>query len=86
MCVQDIEEFLQRSFQPGAGVYIGRRAEFLGNGWQGNGFGVQDALLDGEMAHWALAFGSVLVPAFGSMVLTSFALASRLGWRAWRRR
>ena len=60
MRVQDIEEFLQGVFQRGARIDIGGRPELLGDGRQGDGFGVQDALLEGEVAHWVRVFGSVL--------------------------
>ena len=59
MVAEDVVEFSQRSFQRSARIDIGRRAELFGDGGQGNGFGVQDAVLQGELAHWA--WGRVVV-------------------------
>ena len=72
---QDIEEFLQGGFECSAGIDIGRRAELFGDGGQGDGLGVQDAILNRKLAHWVLDFWSVLTSLEAGAVLVSGILA-----------
>lgn len=62
---QYIQKFLQRTFQRGAGIDVGGRAELFGNGGQGDVFGVQDTVFRSKGGHSGCAEG------VGVSVLTS---------------
>ncbi len=77
MGVQYVLEFTQRLGQRSAGIDIGRRAELFGNGGQGDGFGVQDAVLQGKGTHGFGVWVSVLT---SGPVLAGWALVDGAGF------
>ena len=71
MASQNVLKLAQRGFQRGAGIDIGRRTELIGNGRQGNGFGVQDAVFQGKLGHGALGLVVVLTSLPAGLALPS---------------
>ena len=85
MGAEDVEEFLQRALQGGAGINVGRRAELFGNSGQGDGFGVQDTVLQAKGAHWLFEVPELVSVLTSPPLAAGFLAGGFGGLRCWFR-